>query len=93
MTMTNATPKPAVVLLSGGLEAGQVNLFVDELPPRAKAKIRYAHAPAPCTVLLEEHRLVVRFDEPQEAITPGQTVALYDEDGLLDSGIIQEAMS
>jgi tRNA-uridine 2-sulfurtransferase len=79
-------------LLSRRLSAGQVNLFVDRLPPRAKAKIRYAHAPAPCSALLENDRLTVQFDEPQEAITPGQTVALYDEEGLLASGIIQEVM-
>lgn len=79
-------------LLSPGLVADQANLFVDRLPGRAKAKIRYAHTPAPCSVVLEGENLEVRFDEPQEAITPGQTVAVYDEDGLLASGIIREAM-
>jgi tRNA-uridine 2-sulfurtransferase len=77
-------------LMSPGLVAGQVNLFVDSLPPRAVAKIRYAHAPAPCSAGIADGLLTVRFDEPQEAVTPGQTVAVYDEDGLLASGIIQE---
>jgi tRNA-uridine 2-sulfurtransferase len=80
------------LLLSPGLSAGQVILFVDNLPSRALAKIRYAHTPAPCSASLENGRLEVRFDEPQEAITAGQTVALYDGDGLLASGIIQEVL-
>jgi tRNA-specific 2-thiouridylase len=80
-------------LLSPGLRAAQVNLFADALPPRARAKIRYAHTPADCAVRLVDGGIEVRFDEPQEAVTPGQTVALYDDDGLLASGIIQEALT
>ena len=80
------------LLFSRGLRAEGVTSFVGELPFRARAQIRYAHAPAPCTATLEGDRLEVVFDQPQEAVTPGQTVALYDEDGLLASGIIQEAV-
>ena len=80
------------LLFSRGLRAQGITSFVEELPRRARAKIRYAHAPAPCSATLEGDRLEVVFDQPQEAVTPGQTVALYDEDGLLASGIIQEAL-
>lgn len=80
------------LLFSRGLRAGGVTCFVEELPSRAQAQIRYAHAPAPCSATLEGDRLEVVFDQPQEAVTPGQTVALYDGEGLLASGIIQEAV-
>lgn len=46
---------------------------------RFLAKIRYAHQPAWCTVrMVGEDELEVTFDEPQRAITPGQSLVLYD---------------
>ncbi len=80
-------------LLASGLVAGLVNLLVDELPGRAVAKIRYAHRGAPCTVALRGDRLRVVFNEPQEAITPGQSVVLYDGNIVLGGGIIREALT
>lgn len=45
----------------------------------ALGRIRYRHAEAPCTVtLLEGGKAEVVFDEPQRAITPGQSVVFYD---------------
>ncbi|MDE3055914.1 MAG: tRNA 2-thiouridine(34) synthase MnmA [Verrucomicrobiota bacterium] len=51
-------------------------------PPRSNvrcsAKIRYRQADQPCLLTLqEEGRVVVQFDEPQRAITPGQAVVFY----------------
>ena len=34
----------------------------------------------------------VVFDEPQRAMTPGQTVALYDGDVVVGGGIITEVL-
>ena len=73
--------------------ADRVNLLADELPERAVAKIRYAHRGAACRVNLDGGMLRVVFDEPQEAITPGQSVVLYDGDIVLGGGIIQEALT
>lgn len=81
------------LLLARGLIADSVNRFTDVLPERAFGKIRYAHRPAPCTVTLEQDVLGVVFDEPQEAITPGQTVVLYENDYILASGIIREKIT
>ena len=36
--------------------------------------------------------IIVRFDEPQTAITPGQAVVLYDGDVVLGGGWIDKAM-
>lgn len=45
------------------------------------AKIRYRQESKPCTLYAPEHgRACVRFDEPQRAITPGQSIVFYDGD-------------
>ncbi|HDP24603.1 MAG TPA: tRNA 2-thiouridine(34) synthase MnmA [Deltaproteobacteria bacterium] len=80
-------------LVAHGLMAGHVNLLSDNLPQKASAKIRYSHVPARCSVILENTRMTILFDEPQEAVTPGQTVALYADRNVLGSGIIQEVIA
>ena len=73
------------------LTASCVNLLVEDslLPSRVEAKIRYRHAPAPATVTrLEDGRIHLLFDTPQRAITPGQSVVLYDGDTVLGGGTI-----
>ena len=80
-------------LLAPGLVADRVELLADELPARAVAKIRHAHRGASCTATLDGERLRVVFDEPQEAITPGQSVVLYAGDVVLGGGIIREALT
>lgn len=59
----------------------------------ALGRIRYRHAEAPCTVtLLEGGKAEVVFDEPQRAITPGQSIVFYDietDSYVLGGGIIQ----
>jgi tRNA-uridine 2-sulfurtransferase len=77
-------------LMAPGLVADRVNLLVDHLPERCIAKIRYAHKGASCRVVLEGELLRVVFDEPQEAITPGQYVVLYNDGIVLGGGVIRE---
>ncbi len=50
-------------------------------PVRAKVKVRYRHEPASATIhaLPNNHAKIV-FDEPQDAITPGQATVFYDEE-------------
>lgn len=46
---------------------------------RAKVKVRYRHEPAPATIhVLPESQAKIVFDEPQNAITPGQATVFYD---------------
>ena len=60
-----------------------------ESPIRITAKIRYRHKEQPATVYPEDNGIArVVFDEPQRAITPGQTVVLYDGDLVVGSGTI-----
>ena len=51
-----------------------------EKPFRALGRIRYRHQESPCTVTPNADGTVsVVFDEPQRAITSGQSLVLYDE--------------
>lgn len=59
-------------------------------PIRVMAKARYRHIPQPATVYPEGSGARVVFDQPQRAITPGQTIVLYDGDTVVGSGIITE---
>ncbi len=80
-------------LFSSSLTAHSVNILTDmelSAPTRLNAKIRYRHAPAAVTAqILSDGRLRVDFDEQQRAITPGQSVVLYDGDILVGGGIIE----
>ncbi len=77
-------------LKAEGLIADQVNCLVDAFPGEAWAKIRYAHRAEKCRVFNHDGTLTVCFDEPQEAVAPGQSVVLYDGTTVLGGGIIQE---
>ena len=47
----------------------------------AKAKVRYKHEPADCTIeMVGEDKLKCVFKEPQRAITPGQALVIYQDD-------------
>jgi tRNA-specific 2-thiouridylase len=53
------------------------------------AKIRYRHKEKPVVVkVLDGGMAKITFDEPQRAITPGQSAVLYDGDRVLGGGII-----
>lgn len=55
----------------------------------AEVKIRYKSTPARAIVEpLEGDRVLIRFFEPQTAITPGQVACVYDGDVLLAGGLI-----
>lgn len=80
-------------LYSKTLIAKDINLIsipnIDK-PMRLKAKIRYRQAEQWATVTqIDNDTLSVCFDEPQRAITKGQSVVLYDGDIVVGGGIIQ----
>jgi tRNA-uridine 2-sulfurtransferase len=60
-------------------------------PGRYAAKTRYRQADAPCTLALGSHGLVLEFDEPQWAVTPGQSAVVYDGQICLGGGVIATA--
>jgi tRNA-specific 2-thiouridylase len=58
-------------------------------PMRVRAKIRHRHEPA--WAMLEragEGEVIATFDEPQRAVTPGQSAVFYDGDEVVGGGWI-----
>ncbi len=83
-------------LLSSGLIATQLH-WVDRNGPqgtlRCTVKTRYRQQDIPCTLTrISEDKLEVRFDEPQKAVTPGQSAVFYLAEVCLGGGIIDEAL-
>lgn len=83
-------------LFSNELIAKDVNLItVDEItePIRVEAKIRYSAKPAPATVYNNgKDSIRIVFDEPQRAITKGQSVVMYQGDKVVGGGIIDKSL-
>lgn len=83
-------------LFSRELVAKNINLITFESLPKdfkCMAKIRYAAKPVNCIVneFIEGNKKKIKifFEEPQRAITPGQSVVLYDGDIVIGGGIIE----
>ena len=56
---------------------------------RAAGKLRYRHTEQPCTVhQTAKDRIVLEFDTPQRAPSPGQAAVIYDGDIVLGGGTI-----
>lgn len=72
-----------------GLIAEDVNFHCDLLKEgHARIKIRSRDAGSPGHWHYDGNNLVVTFDEAVRAITPGQSVVLYDDDCVIGGGII-----
>jgi len=81
-------------LRASGLITDDLHLLVSDLPAAAVAKVRSSHRGAACRVAREGERGIrVMFDEPQESITSGQSVVLYDGDLVLGGAIISRALN
>jgi tRNA-uridine 2-sulfurtransferase len=79
-------------LMHTSLRASQANLvglspLIDGMS--VQVKVRYKDDPTPAIVFREgDGAFRVVFEKPKRAITPGQSVVLYDGDDLLAGGII-----
>jgi len=62
-----------------------------ELPRAVEAKIRYKAPASPAVMLRDGERTLVRFGEPQRAMTPGQAMVFYRGDEVLGGGRIAPA--
>ena len=81
------------LLLSQRLRAADLAWVSGEHPAAGApfaAKTRYRQADADCRIgSASENRIEVEFDQPQWAVTPGQSVVLYDGEACLGGGVIQ----
>ncbi len=81
-------------LLSDALQAGDASWCAGEPPaPGAyAAKTRYRQVDAPCRLDLDPSgAFSLQFDQPQWAVTPGQSAVLYDGEVCLGGGVIGAA--
>ncbi|WP_035052934.1 tRNA 2-thiouridine(34) synthase MnmA [Andreprevotia chitinilytica] len=78
------------LLLKPTLIAKDCSWILGEQPAEGRytAKTRYRQQDAACTLAYIDGGVELTFDEPQWAVTPGQSMVLYDGDVCLGGGII-----
>ncbi len=81
-------------LMSRNLQTGPIH-FINGEPDadslRCSAKTRYRQPDQPCGLSRTDSGWHVVFDQPQRAVTPGQSLVLYDGDYCLGGGVIEAA--
>ena len=82
-----------MALLSNTLQADDTSWIAGTPPPagRYAAKSRYRQADAPCSLTPTSAGFTMAFDDPQWAVTPGQSAVLYDGERCLGGGVIADA--
>ena len=85
-------------LFQSALQATDIH-WIGKPPPAfpydCMAKIRYRQADQLCRIvsyLPDDDRLVVQFDQPQRAVTPGQSIVFYQGTHCLGGAVIEQRM-
>ncbi len=83
---------PEKELYQTTLQANELNFLISSIdlskPIEVMAKIRYRANPAKAILEIKENIAVLTFEEPQRAITPGQSVVFYLNDIVFGGGKI-----
>jgi tRNA-specific 2-thiouridylase len=80
---------------STGVEVGEIN-WLGEPPPAGsplRVQIRHRAPDVPATVLSIDDRVTLAFDEPQQAVAPGQSAVFFEGNRLLGGGRVDRALS
>ena len=84
------------MLFSQNVTANQLSWVAGDaprLPYRCTAKTRYRQQDQPCTITTISSRgYEIYFDQPQRAVTPGQSIVFYENDVCLGGGVIDNAV-
>jgi len=79
-------------LMSSGLNTGALH-FINGEPKDSSitcmAKTRYRQPDQACKITKTDNGWHVSFDRPQRAVTPGQSLVLYQDDLCLGGGVIE----
>jgi len=79
-------------LMSTALRSEHAHWIAGSPPSRrfaCSAQTRYRQPAEPCGVeVLDDGTVAVRFDRPQRAVTPGQSLVLYDGEACLGGAVI-----
>lgn len=70
-----------------------INDEPSDLPFSCKAKIRYRQSDQACSIDCYKGGFIVTFEEPQRAITPGQSAVFYADEICLGGGVIEKAIN
>ena len=62
-----------------------------ELPLPCRAKVRYRQPDQACSIQPSGDGLRVLFEQPQRAVTPGQSVVFYQGERCLGGAVIERA--
>ena len=79
-------------LFTNVLHASQMTFIAGEAPAQSfecTAKVRYRQPDQRCRVEMQGDNATVTFENPQRAVTPGQSVVLYQGEECLGGGIIE----
>ncbi|MCP3998071.1 MAG: tRNA 2-thiouridine(34) synthase MnmA [bacterium] len=82
-------------LLADGCVVDEASFVAGHPPARGavSVKIRYRSQAVPAQISsADERSWLVRFDQPQMAVAPGQSAVFYDGDEVIGGGMIREAV-
>ncbi|HEX6574341.1 MAG TPA: tRNA 2-thiouridine(34) synthase MnmA [Gemmatimonadaceae bacterium] len=85
---------PREELIGHGVVANEVNWLADAPPVGAHVRVRVRHRAALARgelIRVDGQEIEIALDEPVSAITPGQSIVLYDDDRVLGGGFIERA--
>ncbi|MCJ8326950.1 MAG: tRNA 2-thiouridine(34) synthase MnmA [Campylobacterales bacterium] len=90
LTIVQDTNHP--LLMNQNVEASHMHWVLDEpakIGDKLMAQVRYRQQKQACTVIeINDDKVIVKFDQPQRAVTSGQSLVLYDGEFCLGGGFI-----
>ncbi len=89
LVVTDKQDDPRLYKKELALEDVSWTTAAPKVPLKINVKPRYRSADASAVLEFKDNSFTLIFDEPQRAITPGQSAVIYDGDVCLGGGIIK----